>query len=68
MDKLYETDYVIKNQQGDFVRFSNGDIIIYGNRNEARYDTNVGEMMISCTMLRSKEQKMILKQVCDDRT
>jgi len=31
--KLYDTDYLLKTSKGEFLRFSDGDFIIYGEEN-----------------------------------
>ena len=49
-NSLYESDYVIFDGN-DVVRWaSNGDIVLYGDRNEALYDNKIG-FVIPCTEL-----------------
>jgi hypothetical protein len=60
MNNLFSTDYVVyDNEHQDILRFSNGDIIIYGNKAEAEADCKESQVVISCTDLPLHIQKLI---------
>lgn len=63
--KLYDGDYVLYNSSEDFVVrwFSNKDIIIYGDINEALNDRGPNEEVVRCVDLPLHWQVVILQQV-----
>ena len=64
MNNLFSTDYVVyNNERQDTLRFSNGDIIIYGSKAEAEADCEESEIVISCIELPLYFQKLILTQI-----
>lgn len=58
---LYENDYVIIEENGDFARSSSGQIVIYGNWLDGARDLRYGEELKSCSIL-TNQQKGILKE------
>jgi hypothetical protein len=50
MKTLFKTDFVLYNGV-DVIRFSNGDIVLFGDRQEALYDQKVGAIAWPCTDL-----------------
>lgn len=64
MKKLFKTDFVLYNQkEQDVVRFSNGDIVLYGDRQEALYDQKVGAIAWSCTDLPTNLIDELINQI-----
>ena len=63
--KLYPTDYVIYDKANDHViQFeSNGDIVIFGDKDEALADCRGNESVVSCTELPQHWQEKILLQI-----
>ena len=63
--KLFETDYVLWDKANDnLVRWeSNGDIVIYGDKEEAENDCYGNEYVTKCTDLPEHHQKELLDQV-----
>lgn len=61
---LYPTDWVIYDEPNDYViQFTNGEIVIYGDKNEAEQDRQGNESVIRCTDLPVHWQETILKQL-----
>lgn len=58
--ELYKNDYVIINKSGEFVRFNNGQIVIYS-KEEAYEDAKKGEKVMNVLDL-NIIQKEILKE------
>ena len=50
MKTLFKTDFVLYNGV-DVIRFSNGDIVLFGDKQEALYDQKVGAIAWPCTDL-----------------
>ena len=64
MKKLFETDYVIYDKANDHViQFGDGDVVIYGDINEAESDRRGNECVVKCTELPQHWQEIILKQI-----
>jgi hypothetical protein len=65
MKTLFNTDYVIYDRSNDHVIQweSNGDIIIFGDKEEALKDCRGNEEVIPCTELPAHHQEIILKQL-----
>ena len=64
MKKLFDTDYVIYRPNiNDLLRFGDGEIIIYGNIDDAKGDLYGDEYVISCTKLNDEFKKELLKQI-----
>jgi hypothetical protein len=59
--ELFETDYVQFEQDGSFVKFSDGQIAIWGDKKEAEEDDNSGNCRtVSCVELtENKKQELI---------
>ena len=61
---LSKTDYVIYDKANDQVLlFSDGDIVIFGNKDEADEDCRVHEVVIPCTELPIHWKKILLNQI-----
>ena len=61
MNKLFDTDYVLFDKANDtLVRFTNGEVIIYGNREEAEIDCYGNEYVTRCTDLPQHHQENLL--------
>jgi hypothetical protein len=61
MVKLYSTDFVIYDKANDhIVEFSQGDPVIFGEREEAEMDCRGNEEVISCTALPPHKQVELL--------
>jgi hypothetical protein len=67
MKELFETDYVIYDEEYDHViQFSNGDIVLFGTKNEAEEDSRgiaSGNRVVSCTDLPDYWKQIILTQI-----
>lgn len=64
MKQLQPTDYVVWSPRfGYALQFSNGDIILYGNKDEAQAECNAYEIATPCTKLPQFYQELILKQI-----
>ena len=67
MKKLFETDFVIYDKGNDHVvQFSNGDVVIFGIKEEADADCRGNEEVISCNDLPQHWKEVILKQINKD--
>lgn len=67
MKELFETDYVIYDEANDHViQFSNGDIVIFGEKSEAEKDCRgieSGNRVVKCTDLPEHWKQIILTQI-----
>lgn len=64
MKKLFETDYVIYDKANDHViQFGDGNVVIYGNKEEAERDCRGNEYVVRCTDLPQHWRDIILKQL-----
>lgn len=64
MKALSKMDFVLYNQnKEDLIRFSNGEIVIYGDKQEALYDQKVGAIAWSCTELPIHLQNELINQI-----
>jgi hypothetical protein len=62
--KLHDTDYVLWDKANDkLVTFDDGEVVIYGNREEAEVDCYGNEYVTSCTDLPEHHQDELLKQI-----
>lgn len=62
--KLFKTDYVVYNpKQKSLLKFTNGDIIIYGDIHEAQEDCDNNEIVIPCTELPIDLQEILVEQI-----
>ena len=62
--KNYDTDYVLWDKANDtLVCFSDGDIVIYGDRAEAELDCYGNEYVTKCTDLPIHHQEKLIKQL-----
>lgn len=67
MKKLFETDYVVYDKlEDEILLLKNGDIAIYGNKEEAELDCYGNEEAVKCTDLPLHWQDEILKQINKD--
>lgn len=63
MEKLFDTDYVLFDKANDtLVSFTNGKVIIYGNREEAEIDCYGNEYVTRCTDLPQHHQENLINQ------
>lgn len=58
---LHQDDYVIVKQDGDFVRFNDGQIVIYRDWREGLKDLSKNEKLVCCLAL-SDQQKEAVKE------
>ena len=64
MNQLHSTDYVLYDEANDHViQFSNGSVVIYGNKGEAEEDCYGNERVVSCTDLPEHWKQVIVNQV-----
>ena len=64
--QLYETDSVIYNKKNDdVVKFTDGEIVIYGDKEEAEADCRRGEVVIPCTELPNHWKEILLEQIAN---
>jgi len=65
MNKLYDTDFVIRDKANDTLfRFeSNGEIVIYGSEKEAQEDCYGNELVIKCTDLPTHHKEELIYQI-----
>ncbi|MFT6125844.1 MAG: hypothetical protein ACJAVA_000286 [Flavobacteriaceae bacterium] len=65
MKKLFKTDYVIYDKANDHVvQFEiSGEIVVFGNKDEAEENCRGNETVISCTDLPLHHQEILLKQL-----
>lgn len=62
--QLFETDYVIYDKANDHViQFSDGHIVIFGNKEEADADCRGNEIVIPCTELPPHWKEKLLTQI-----
>ena len=63
--KLFDTDFVIWDKANDsLIRWeSNGDIVIFGDKDEAENDCYGNESVVSCTDLPQHHQEELLNQI-----
>ena len=65
MKELFDTDYVIYDKAKDHVlRFEeNGQIVIFGVKEEAEQDCRGNEYVVKCTDLPQHQKEILLKQI-----
>lgn len=64
MKKLSNTDYVLWDKATDkLLRYSDGSIVIYGDRAEVESDCNINECVTKCTELPMHHQEELIKQI-----
>ena len=62
--KLHETDYVLWDKANDtLVSFTDGEVVIYGDREEAEEDCYGNESVTRCLDLPEHHQKVLKKQI-----
>jgi hypothetical protein len=62
--KLFSTDYVLYDKANDHVvQFSDGEVVIFGNKEEAEEECRGNESVVSCTDLPQHWQDIILTQI-----
>jgi hypothetical protein len=67
MKKLISTDYVIYDKDNDHViTFGDGQIVIFGIKEEADADCKGNERVIPCTDLPKNWQEKLLEQINQD--
>lgn len=63
-EKLFSTDYVIWNKANDnLVCFADGQVVIFGDKEEAKNNCYGNEYVVSCTDLPKYHQDTIIKQL-----
>lgn len=62
---LFDNDYVILHNNGDFHSFVDGEIIIYGDKEEAKRDCLEfsSSKVVSCTALARRNRKALRKNI-----
>jgi hypothetical protein len=69
MKALFETDYVLYDKANDHViQFSNGSIVIFGNKEEADELCRGNEIVMPCTELPQHWQEQLIKQINSENT
>jgi hypothetical protein len=64
MKPLFKTDYVLYDKANDHViQFSNGSIVIFGNKEEADDFCRDNEIVTPCTELPQHWQEQLIKQI-----
>lgn len=64
MKKLFDTDYVLFDKANDtLVKLSNGEVIIYNDKEEAEFDCYGNEYVTKCTNLPQRHQEELIKQL-----
>jgi hypothetical protein len=64
MKALSKMDFVLYNQnKEDVIRFSNGDVVIYGDKQEALYDQKAGAIAWPCTDLPTHLLDELINQI-----
>tara|TARA_Y100001937_G_scaffold110920_1_gene156977 strand:- start:645 stop:863 length:219 start_codon:yes stop_codon:yes gene_type:complete len=61
--KLYETDYLLKDKNNNYQKFSNGDYIIYSEMEKKNEFVYEGDSWIKTTELSRYMQKKLVKQI-----
>lgn len=62
--KLHETDYVLWDKANDtLVSFSHGEVVIYGDKEEAELDCYGNESVTKCIDLPEHHQEALKKQI-----
>lgn len=62
--KLNDTDYVLWDKANDkLVSFTDGEVVIYGDREEAEIDCYGNECVTRCTDLPEHHQEALKKQI-----
>lgn len=62
--KLHETDYVLWDKANDtLVTFPDGEVVIYGDKEEAENDCYGNEYVTRCTDLPEHHQEALKKQI-----
>jgi|TARA_R100000479_G_scaffold151184_1_gene86911 hypothetical protein len=65
--KLYETDYLLKDKNNNYQKFSNGDYIIYSEMEKEREFVYEGDSWIKTTELSRYMQKKLIKQILTNK-
>ena len=61
--KLYETDYLLKDKNNNYQKFSNGDYIIYSEMEKDREFVYEGDVWIRTTELSRYMQQKLMEQI-----
>ena len=61
--KLYNTDYLLKNKEGEFERFGNGDYIIYASDSRVDEVMVEGDLWVKTTDLEPKIKNELINQL-----
>jgi len=68
MSKLYDTDYLLKDKNDNFLKFSNGDYIVYSESSRDEELIHEGDEWIKTTELPIIIQKKLIKQLLKKET
>ena len=62
---LYQTDFVILRSNGDFLKFKNGEIVIYSDIEEANEDSKLfpQSKVSNCLKLSRRNRKILRKNI-----
>ena len=62
---LYQTDFVILRSNGDFLKFKNGEIVIYNDIKEANEDSKhfPQSKVLNCLKLSRRNRKILRKNI-----
>ena len=60
---LHKKDFVIITKDDTFYKFPNGQIVIYGDKEEALKDCLNGERVVSCTALFKRKQTELIENI-----
>lgn len=62
---LYQTDFVILRSNGDFLKFKNGEIVIYSDIKEANEDSKClpQSKVLNCLKLSRRNRKVLRKNI-----
>jgi len=64
MKKLFNTDYVLWDRANDtLVQFGNGDIVIFGSKEEAEIDCRGNECITKCNDLPKHHKEKLIEQI-----
>ncbi len=61
--ELFPTDYVFMNNDGCFIRFSDGQIMITADEDEIREETAYGSTPVRCTELSKEKQAELIENI-----
>ena len=63
MVELYSTDFVFFDTSGNFVRFSDGQIMVSADENEVQEEIGLGSVPVRCTDLSKDKQIELIEDI-----